>query len=118
MADSRIGAEVDGPNGATYRLTAFVGRGGFGEVFRAEGTDRVAVAVKFINPDYFADSQVHFSLLNEAQTASRVKHENVLRLLYIGKSEDLGTYLVSEFADGGTLADLIARQRNLGKPMD
>ncbi|MGC2162645.1 MAG: serine/threonine-protein kinase [Silvibacterium sp.] len=118
MPDSRIGAKVDGPNGETYRLSTFVGRGGFGEVFRAESTNGYTVAVKFINPDYFADSQVLFSLLNEAQTASRVKHENVLKLIYVGKSEDLGPYLISEFADGGTLADLIEKQRTLGEPMD
>lgn len=118
MSDSRIGTEVDGPNGETYKLSAFVGRGGFGEVFRAESHRGATVAVKFINTEYFADSQVLFSLLNEAQTASLVKHENVLKLLYVGRSEEFGPYLISEFADGGTLADLIERQRSLGQPMD
>ena len=35
MSDSRIGEEVEGPDGTTYRLLKFVGRGAFGEVFVA-----------------------------------------------------------------------------------
>jgi serine/threonine protein kinase len=108
---------IKGPDGQSYTLASFLGRGGFGEVFRAEDEANTTVAVKFVNSEFFQDDQILFALLNEAKAASRVTHENVLRVLHAGKSDDLGPYLITEFADSGTLADLISEQRKQG-PMD
>jgi eukaryotic-like serine/threonine-protein kinase len=116
MAIPQVGSKVVGPGGSVYDLAQFLGRGGFGEVYRAVDSAGQSVAVKFINHSYVGDSQVVFSLLNEARSASRIEHENVLRLVHVGDSAEYGPYLVSEFADGGTLERQINRQRETGKP--
>ncbi len=116
--DSRLGAEIVGPEDGIYVISAFLGRGGFGEVFRAENSAGHNVAIKFIYQENFTASQLPFAFLNEARSASLVKHDNVLQLLYVGQSDTFGPYLISELAEGGTLADLIEKQRKAGELID
>lgn len=86
-----------------YQVTAQLGIGGMGEVFRATDTrlDR-PVALKFSHKPFSR------SLLREARLACTVKHRSICQLLDVG--EHAGEcYLVLEFVEGEPLSDRLAR---------
>jgi serine/threonine-protein kinase len=92
-----------------YRIIARLGKGGMGEVFRAD--DLVLsqqVAIKFV-PDRLASNQAaRENFLNEVRVARRVTHANVCRVYDIGEHE--GQYFITmEFVDGEDLSNLIKR---------
>lgn len=92
-----------------YRLEERVGRGGYGEVYRATqlSLDR-RVAVKLVH-DRLADrDDVEARFRREAKLTSRLDHRNAIRVLDFGRA-DGSLYLVMEFVEGPTLAQRLAR---------
>jgi predicted esterase/predicted Ser/Thr protein kinase len=91
-----------------HRLEAELGNGGMGRVFRARDTrlGRV-VAIKFIRPEFAANDEFRKRFLREARTISSLNHPNVCALYDIGE-QDGYAYLVMEYVEGETLADLLA----------
>jgi eukaryotic-like serine/threonine-protein kinase len=52
--------------------------------------------------------------MNEGQLATKIQHENVLRVLFFHdgrKYEELPPYMIMEFADGGTLEKILNEKR-------
>ena len=91
-----------------YRIVSLVGRGGMGEIYRADDL-RLGqpVALKFLRPTRGAADGVKH-LLKEAQLARQVAHPNVCRVYDIGEIE--GTpFLSMEYVDGEDLATLLRR---------
>jgi len=92
-----------------YRVVAPLGRGGMGEVYRA---DDLAlghpVALKFL-PRHLADDPDRLTRFRkEVAAARRVSHPNVCRVHDIG--EDAGQpFLTMEFVDGEDLGSLLKR---------
>ena len=92
-----------------YRIIGLLGRGGMGEVYRADDL-RLGqpVALKFLPEDLRRDpvrlSQFH----NEVRTARQVSHPNVCRVYDIGEAEGL-LYLSMEYVDGEDLATSLRR---------
>jgi serine/threonine protein kinase len=69
------------------------------------------VAIKTLHFDDPNPAQ-HQWLLREARTVSKLRHANVVPIFEAGE-QDGDPYLVFEFVDGGTLADLIRAQAPL-----
>jgi serine/threonine protein kinase/photosystem II stability/assembly factor-like uncharacterized protein len=94
-----------------YRLTAKIGEGGMGVVYRARDDElNRDVAIKVLA----AGMLKHLSkdhLLKEAQTASALNHPNICTIYQIGRVDD-GFYLVMELVEGQTL-DQMARGTKL-----
>jgi eukaryotic-like serine/threonine-protein kinase len=92
-----------------YEITAAIGRGGMGQVFRARDTklDR-DVAIKIL-PEVFAqDADRLARFRREAKTLASLNHLNIAALY--GLEESGGTTaLVMELVDGDDLSQLIAR---------
>jgi serine/threonine-protein kinase len=87
-----------------YRLVALLGRGGMGEVYRAEDlTLEQPVALKFL-PALGDLTQFH----NELRLARQVSHKNVCRLYDIGEANGR-RFLTMEYVDGEDLAALLRR---------
>jgi serine/threonine-protein kinase len=99
-----------------YCIVHSVGRGGMGEVYRAEDLLlRQTVALKFLPPAAIANASMLSRFRNEVRTARQVSHPNVCRVYDIGEAEGL-TYLSMEYVDGEDLASLL---RRIGKlPQD
>ena len=108
-----------GPSGETvapgslladrYRILGLVGRGGMGEVYRAEDL-RLGqnVALKFLPPAVAEDPQRLAQFHHEVRIARQVSHRNVCRVYDIG--EDHGrVFLTMELIDGEDLALLLKR---------
>ena len=87
-----------------YHIVSRLGAGGMGVVYRALDTNlNRPVAIKFLSGD-LADVRSRRRFQREARAASSLNHPHILTVHDAG--EFLGhQYLVTEFVDGGTLAD-------------
>ena len=91
-----------------YRILEQVGRGGMATVYKAYQPALARnVAIKVL-PSYLADDEVFRERFRaEAVTIARLRHPNILAVFDFG-SEGGVNYIVTEFVDGGTLADQLA----------
>jgi Protein kinase domain len=92
-----------------YRLVAALGRGGMGEVYRADDlTLDQPVALKFL-PAHLADDPDRLARFRkEVAVARRVSHPNVCRV-YDLTEVDRQPFLTMEYVDGEDLASLLRR---------
>ncbi|HET6202922.1 MAG TPA: serine/threonine-protein kinase [Planctomycetota bacterium] len=95
--------------GGRYRIVSLLGRGGMGEVYRADDLKvGQAVALKFLPEGLERDRDSLGRLLNEVRLALRVTHANVCRVHDVGEVE--GQHFLSmEYVDGEDLASLLRR---------
>lgn len=94
-----------------YRLTAKIGEGGMGVVYRARDEElNRDVAVKVLAAGVL-ERLGKDHLLREAQTASALNHPNICTIYQIGRVDD-GFYLVMELVEGQAL-DEMARSAKL-----
>jgi Protein kinase domain len=92
-----------------YRLVALLGRGGMGEVYRADDlTLDQPVALKFLPGGVAADDIRLAQFHNELRIARQVSHKNVCRLYDLGDA-DGRRFLTMEYVDGEDLASLLRR---------
>ena len=92
-----------------YRLVALLGRGGMGEVYRADDlTLDQPVALKFLPEGVGSDPQKLAQFHNELRTARLVSHKNVVRLYDLGEAQGR-RFLTMEYIDGEDLASLLRR---------
>src|SRR5271157_1486300 len=92
-----------------YRIVAVLGKGGMGEVYRADDlTLGQPVALKFLPEAAAKDQATLERFRNEVRTARRVSHPNVCRVYDVGEVEGQ-TYLSMEYVDGEDLASLLRR---------
>ncbi len=92
-----------------YRVIGLLGRGGMGEVYRADDL-RLGqpVALKFL-PDSLRQDPMRLSHFhNEARTARQVSHPNVCRVYDIGEA-DGHLFITMEYVDGEDLSSLLRR---------
>ena len=92
-----------------YRIIALLGRGGMGEVYRADDlTLGQPVALKFLPDEAARDQAVLERFKNEVRIARRVSHPNVCRVYDVGDVEG-HTFFTMEYVDGEDLASLLRR---------
>jgi serine/threonine-protein kinase len=92
-----------------YRIVGLLGRGGMGEVYRADDLKLGrTVAMKFLPEALERDPGRVVRFFNEVRTALQVTHPNVCRVYDIG--ETAGHHFLSmEYVDGEDLATLLRR---------
>ncbi|MGA8685968.1 MAG: serine/threonine-protein kinase [Candidatus Sulfotelmatobacter sp.] len=92
-----------------YRIIALLGKGGMGEVYRADDlTLGQAVALKFLPDEAARDEGLLERFKNEVRIARRVSHPNVCRVYDVGGIEG-HTFFTMEYVDGEDLASLLRR---------
>ncbi len=92
-----------------YRVIGILGRGGMGEVYRADDLKLGRpVALKFLPEAVSQDPQRLSRFLNEVRVALQVSHPNVCRVHDIGEV-DGQHYISMEYVDGEDLASLLRR---------
>lgn len=99
--------------GSRYRVVGLLGRGGMGEVYRADDLElNQSVALKFL-PERFARSDADLARLRqEVRIARQIAHPNVCRTYDIAEA-DGQIFVVMEYVDGEDLASVL---RRLGRP--
>ncbi|HEX3579842.1 MAG TPA: serine/threonine-protein kinase [Thermoanaerobaculia bacterium] len=92
-----------------YRIVAILGRGGMGEVYRAEDVKLGhAVALKFLPRHAAADPKTLERLFREVRIGRQLSHPNLCRLYDIGESDE-GHFITMEYVDGEDLGSLLRR---------
>ena len=91
-----------------YQVTAQIGAGGMGMVYRATDTtlDR-SVAIKVLPDSFAADPERLARFEREAKTLASLNHPNIAQIYGFEKAGGTPA-LVMELVDGPTLADRIA----------
>ncbi|MCE9560885.1 MAG: serine/threonine protein kinase [Planctomycetes bacterium] len=98
-----------------YRIVSALGKGGMGEVYRADDlTLAQPVALKFLPPFLGSDPARLDGLRKEVAAARRVSHPNVCRVYDISDHEGQ-PFLTMEFVDGEDLASLLKRVGRLSE---
>ena len=97
-----------------YRVTASIGAGGMGEVYRATdarlGRD---VAIKVLPADTAAHPDRRQRFEQEARAASALNHPNILTVYDVGEAEGT-TYIAMELVDGKSSWRRGSRSRRRG----
>ena len=100
---------VQGTRIGPYEIAALIGAGGMGEVYRARDT-RLGrdVAIKVIPERLASDPRRRDRFIREARAISKLAHPHICTLYDIGEQDGM-EYLVMEYIDGHTLAELTTR---------
>ncbi len=109
-SSSHHGRFLPGTNIAErYRIVSLLGRGGMGEVYRADDLRLgQTVALKFLPPELAKDPKRLEYFHNEVRLARQISHPNVCRVYDIGEIE--GQHFISmEYIDGEDLKTLLHR---------
>jgi eukaryotic-like serine/threonine-protein kinase len=95
---------VIGETIGNFRLVERLGRGGMGEVYRAEHKDlQTPVAVKLLNSDISEDRDHVQRFFNEARIVSKIKSSGTVKIFDSGFHKE-HAYLIMELLDGESLA--------------
>ncbi|MET0647729.1 MAG: serine/threonine-protein kinase [Pyrinomonadaceae bacterium] len=92
-----------------YRIAGLLGRGGMGEVFRADDLKlKQPVALKFLPEALSSDGAALSRFYQEVSVARQVSHRHVCRVYDVAEAE--GSHFISmEYVSGETLSSLLKR---------
>lgn len=68
-----------------YRLERQLGQGGYAWVFAGRDADGSPVAVKVLKPRYAGDPRFESRFRNEAETAARLRHPNIIHIRSVAR---------------------------------
>lgn len=91
-----------------YRIIRKLGEGGMGAVYLAEHVlIEKKVALKVLAPELARRNDLAARFLQEARSASRIGHENVIDISDYGQSAEGSVYIAMEFLDGVDLGKTV-----------
>ena len=93
-----------------YRIARLLGEGGMGSVYLAEHVlIGKRVAVKFLIAEFVRNEEAVKRFFREARAAATIDHKNIIDVMDMGISAQGEPYIVMEYLEGESLADLMAR---------
>lgn len=92
-----------------YEILNEIGHGGMGIVYRAydPNINRI-VAIKTLRPEFSLDRALRLRFQQEARSAGRLTHPNITAI-YDADQDQNTVFIVMEFLDGETLAQVLER---------
>jgi serine/threonine-protein kinase len=96
--------------GGKYKLNRLLGEGGMGAVYEGEqplGTAKRKVAVKTLHPHLSRDPNIKARFEREVGTIAELEHPNTIQVFDFGSTPEGILYIVMEFLQGKSLADLL-----------
>jgi len=112
--DARLDPMVGAVLADRYQIIRRIGEGGMGAVYEAKHTViGKRVAVKVLLEKFLAKSDFVARLLQEARLASSIGHEHIVDVTDFGTTSDGRSFVVMEFLDGESLAELAMRDAPL-----
>ena len=95
-----------------YEITAKLGAGGMGVVYKARDTRLERdVAIKFLPPELDADDTARARFTQEARAASALDHANITTIFDIDTTDKGQLFIVMAYHDGRSLREVMARER-------
>src|ERR1051326_3521430 len=92
----------------SYEITKLLGKGGFGEVYRAKDKKlKREVVIKILSEAFSTDRDRLTRFQREAEALASLNHPNIAAIYDLATQGD-SQFLVLELVDGETLADRIA----------
>ncbi len=96
---------------SSYELTALLGKGGFGEVYRARDRKlKREVAIKVLPDEFSRDRERVSRFQREAEVLASLNHPNIAAIYDFAATSE-SQFLVLELVDGETLAERIGHGR-------
>ncbi len=100
----------------SYEITSLIGKGGMGEVYRARDTKlKRDVAIKILPEEFSRDPDRVSRFQREAEALAALNHQNIAGIYDLQQSGTI-RFLVLEFVEGDTLADILKKRGAL--PVD
>lgn len=97
--------------GNRYRVLRRLGGGGMADVFVAEQVQLSRrVVIKVLHPHLARDAEVAERFRREAEAAAKLVHPHICAIHDYGATQDV-VFTVMPYLEGGSLADLIQKQR-------
>jgi serine/threonine-protein kinase len=99
--------------GGKYRVARLLGEGGMGAVYEGEqqlGTTKRKVAIKTLHPHLSRDPKVKARFEREVGTIAELEHPNTIQVFDFGSTPDGILYIVMEFLQGRSLADVLEKE--------
>jgi tRNA A-37 threonylcarbamoyl transferase component Bud32 len=97
-----------------YVISAKVGQGGMGVVYRAEHPQiSRTVAIKLLHPGADRNPELVHRFFNEARAATQIRNEHVVEVLDFGELPEHTPYLVMEWLEGQSLGNLLLAETKL-----
>ncbi len=96
-----------------FKIVRMIGTGGMGAVYEAEHVElKKRVAIKTLKPEFAKNAEIKERFLREGIAASKIRHPHAVDVFDVGRHGNLA-YLVMEYLEGESLADMIGRERRL-----
>jgi serine/threonine protein kinase/predicted negative regulator of RcsB-dependent stress response len=112
--DTLVGQQI-----GNYRLKGVIARGAYGSVYLGQHwlfKDELAVAVKLLHAR-ISGKEKREQFIQEASLLRRLKHSSILPLIDAGMHQGI-PYLVTIYASGGSLRDLLQEQKEQPLPLE
>ncbi|MCC6881202.1 MAG: protein kinase, partial [Verrucomicrobiales bacterium] len=91
-----------------YRITALLGRGGMGAVYRGVQISlEREVAIKILPPELGGDPEFQARFKREAKSMARLNHPSIVQIYDFGETTAGYYYLVMEYVEGSDLHRMI-----------
>jgi serine/threonine protein kinase len=108
-------AELVGKTLNHFRVSALLGEGGMGAVYRAHDTAlQRDVALKVLHPQFARQTTFQERFRQEARAAARLDHPGVVRVFEFGEWQGL-FFIAMEFIPGGNLRKLLQELKQKGE---
>ena len=102
-----------------YNIVKLLGEGGMGCVYLAEqklGTSTRKVALKTLHKHLSHDPSIKARFDREAGTVAALEHPNTIQVYDFGSMDDGTLYLVMEFVQGRSVADILEKDGPMQPP--
>src|SRR5579859_5487422 len=99
--------------GGKYRVVRLIGEGGMGCVYEGEqplGTTKRRVAIKTLHPLLSRDAQIKLRFDREVGTIAELEDPHTIQVFDSGATVDGILYIVMEYLQGRSLADLLEKE--------
>ncbi|MFH1438748.1 MAG: serine/threonine-protein kinase [Pseudomonadota bacterium] len=106
--------------GSKYKIEKRVSSGGFGVIFLAahrHGHVEIGkVIIKMLHPEHCFEATVKKRFINEAKAARKIASPHVVKVFDLDFDKGMVPYMVQEYVEGETLADILSREGKLDLP--